>query len=52
MLFFYWLWGVVGFVLAIPLTALVKIALECSEDGRRFAALLAAEHGQGASKTK
>lgn len=43
MLFFGWLWGVVGFLLAIPLTAAVRIALECAPGGERLAALLASD---------
>jgi predicted PurR-regulated permease PerM len=42
MLFFSWLWGLTGFLMAVPLTALIKIALECSPRGAPLAALLAA----------
>jgi predicted PurR-regulated permease PerM len=52
MLFFGWMWGVVGFLLAVPLTALLKIALECSSAGESWAGLLAVEPRQGASRTK
>jgi len=41
MLFFGWLWGIVGFLLAVPLTALVKVGLECSAQTAPLGGLLA-----------
>ena len=41
MLFWSWLWGAMGFLLAIPMTALVKIMLESSSDTAALARLLA-----------
>lgn len=41
MLFFGWLWGIVGFLLAVPLTALVKVGLECSAGTAPLGGLLA-----------
>jgi predicted PurR-regulated permease PerM len=41
LLFWGWLWGVTGFVLAVPLTALIKIALESGKDTEVYAGLLA-----------
>ncbi|HEX4049027.1 MAG TPA: AI-2E family transporter [Elusimicrobiota bacterium] len=43
LLFWGWLWGVTGFVLAVPLTALIKVLLESSKDTEAYAGLLAAE---------
>lgn len=42
MLFFSWLWGLTGFLMAVPLAAIIKIALECSPRARSLAPLLAA----------
>ena len=42
LLFFGWIWGVTGFLLAVPLTAALKIALECSPRSRRWAGLIGA----------
>ncbi len=42
MLFWWWVWGIVGFVFAIPLTALFKIALECRAKTEPASKLLAA----------
>lgn len=41
LLFWGWLWGVSGFLLAVPLTALLKILLESRAETAAFAALLA-----------
>ena len=38
--FSFWLWGIVGMVLAVPLFAIVKIVLENIEETRPFAILL------------
>ena len=35
-----WLWGAIGFFLAVPLTALIRILLENADEGARVAALL------------
>ena len=43
LLFWGWLWGITGFVLAVPLTALLKILFESSRDTEGYARLLAAE---------
>ncbi len=43
MLFFGWMWGVVGFLLAVPLMGLIKVALDCSPKTAAFSGLLAAE---------
>ena len=43
LLFWGWLWGVTGFVLAVPLTALLKVLLESSKNTEAYAGLLAAE---------
>lgn len=43
LLFWGWLWGVTGFVLAVPLTALIKVLLESSRDTEAYAGLLAAK---------
>ncbi len=41
LLFWGWLWGVAGFLLAVPLTALVKILLESGASTRALSRLLA-----------
>lgn len=41
LLFWGWLWGIVGFLLAVPLTALIKIVLESNKDTAPAAGLLA-----------
>ena len=43
LLFWGWLWGVTGFVLAVPLTALLKVLLESNKDSEAYAGLLAAK---------
>jgi predicted PurR-regulated permease PerM len=43
LLFWGWLWGVTGFALAVPLTALLKILLESNKDTEACAGLLAAK---------
>jgi predicted PurR-regulated permease PerM len=43
LLFWGWLWGVTGLVLAVPLTALLKVLLECNKDTEAYAGLLAAK---------
>ena len=43
LIFWGWLLGMVGMLLSVPLTMIVKIALENSEDGRWFAILLSSE---------
>lgn len=35
-----WLWGPIGMLLSVPLTMVIKIALESMPDGKRIAALL------------
>ena len=35
-----WLWGPIGMLLSVPLTMVMKIALESMPDGKRIAALL------------
>ncbi len=40
MLFWWWMWGAVGFLIAIPLMALLKIALESNPKTAPWAALL------------
>ena len=35
-----WLWGPIGMLLSVPLTLIIKIALESTPDGKAFAALL------------
>lgn len=42
-LFWSWVWGVAGFLLAIPMTALIKILLECNKETYAFANLMAAK---------
>jgi predicted PurR-regulated permease PerM len=41
LLFWGWLWGIAGFLLAVPLTALIKILLESTEDTLPLSRLLA-----------
>ncbi len=43
LIFWGWLLGVVGMLLSVPLTMILKIALENSEDGRWFAILLSSD---------
>ena len=43
LLFWGWLWGVTGFVLAVPLTALLKVFLESNKETEAYAGLLAAK---------
>lgn len=45
LLFWGWYWGIVGFLLAIPLTALARIALESREQTRPLALFLAEKGG-------
>jgi predicted PurR-regulated permease PerM len=41
LLFWWWLWGVIGFLLAMPLTALVRILLESNPRTAAMGELLA-----------
>jgi predicted PurR-regulated permease PerM len=41
LLFWGWLWGVTGFVLAVPLTALLKVLLESNKETEAYAGLVA-----------
>ncbi|MBC7386269.1 MAG: AI-2E family transporter [Cryobacterium sp.] len=43
LLFWGWIWGAMGFLIAIPLTATIKILLECNSAARPIANLLAAK---------
>ncbi|WP_366522536.1 AI-2E family transporter [uncultured Psychromonas sp.] len=43
LIFWGWLLGMVGMLLSVPLTMILKIALESSEDGRWFAILLSSD---------
>jgi predicted PurR-regulated permease PerM len=43
LIFWGWLLGMVGMLLSVPLTMILKLALENSEDGRWFAILLSAD---------
>ena len=43
LLFWGWLWGITGLLLAVPLTALLKVLLESSKDTAAYAGLLAAK---------
>ncbi|SEL46187.1 Predicted PurR-regulated permease PerM [Colwellia chukchiensis] len=43
LIFWGWLLGTVGMLLSVPLTMIIKIALETSAEGRWFAVLLASE---------
>jgi predicted PurR-regulated permease PerM len=43
LIFWGWLLGMVGMLLSVPLTMILKIALENSEEGRWFAILLSSE---------
>ncbi|MDO7084434.1 AI-2E family transporter [Pseudocolwellia sp. AS88] len=43
LIFWGWLFGTVGMLLSVPLTMIIKIALENSEEGRWFSILLANE---------
>ncbi|MEL0660080.1 AI-2E family transporter [Psychromonas arctica] len=43
LIFWGWLLGVVGMLLSVPLTMILKIALENSEDGRWFSILLSSD---------
>jgi predicted PurR-regulated permease PerM len=43
LLFWGWLWGVTGFVLAVPLTALLKILFESRRGSEAYALVLASE---------
>ncbi len=44
LVFWGWLWGPVGMLLSVPLTMIVKIALESSEDTRWMSVLLDSEY--------
>jgi predicted PurR-regulated permease PerM len=46
LLFWGWLWGVTGFVLAIPLTALLKILFDSSRRTETYARALSAKEGE------
>ncbi|RZM79977.1 pheromone autoinducer 2 transporter [Pseudoalteromonas rubra] len=48
LIFWGWLLGTVGMLLSVPLTMVVKIALENSEDGRWLATMLGGEEQQQA----
>lgn len=37
LLFWFWVWGIAGMLIAVPLTAVIKIALEHFESGKIFA---------------
>ena len=56
--FSFWLWGILGMILAVPLFAIVKIVLENIEETRPIAILLSEEHqllkkrGKTLSKTE
>ncbi|GLX86551.1 membrane protein [Thalassotalea loyana] len=43
LIFWGWLFGTVGMLLSVPLTMIIKIGLENSEEGRWFAVMLSAE---------
>ncbi len=43
LLFWSWIWGVAGFFLAVPMTALIKILLECNPETYAFANIMAAK---------
>lgn len=49
LIFWNWVWGPVGMVLSVPLTVIVKIILEHSEQFRGLAILLGAETGPAES---
>lgn len=42
LMFWSWMWGIAGFFLAVPMTALIKILLECHRETYAFANLMAA----------
>ena len=45
LVFWGWILGPIGMILSVPMTSLVKIALESREDTRRFAVLLGSDSG-------
>lgn len=46
LVFWGWILGPIGMILSVPMTSLVKIALESREETRRFAVLLGSETGK------
>lgn len=43
LLFWSWMWGVAGFLMAVPMTALVKILFECNKETHVLANLMASK---------
>ena len=52
LIFWGWVWGPVGMLLSVPLTMVLKIALENTEDFRRMALMLDADPSTSASSSK
>ena len=50
LIFWGWVWGPVGMLLSVPLTVIVKIALENTEDFRWVAVMLDANPARAAPR--
>jgi predicted PurR-regulated permease PerM len=51
-MFWGWVWGPLGMLLAVPLTMLIKVMLDSSEEFRWIAVAISAEQPQGSVEKK